>query len=156
MSLQENVRNHRRREGWTHGDVQPAHFIVGRDETHLIDLALAHGGWVPEGRDFPYRGCLVHYEAPKISASVLAAGEAEPPPESDIYGLGATFLMSGTGWRAIENPDDAPRAVQRQAVVDGKRRQVSMPGKLGSLVGDMLSYNSADLPTIDEVVAALS
>ncbi len=143
MSLQENVRNHRRREGWTHGDVQPAHFIVGRDEAHLIDLALAHGGWVPEGRDFPYRGCLVHYEVPKISASVLAAGEAEPSPESDIYGLGATFLMSKTGWRA----DDAPRAVQRQAVVDGKRRQVTVPGKLGFLVDDMLSYNPADRPT---------
>ncbi|KPC89332.1 protein kinase [Streptomyces sp. NRRL WC-3753] len=143
-------------QGWAHGDVQPAHFIIGPDGTHLIDLALARGGWVPEGRDFPYRGCLVHYEAPEISASVLASGEAEPSPESDVYALGATLLMSGTGWRAVEYPDDAPRAVQRQAIVDGNRRKVSVPGKLGTLVDDMLSYNPGDRPTIDEVVAALS
>ena len=26
------------------------------------NLALAHGGQVPEGYGFPFRGCLVHYE----------------------------------------------------------------------------------------------
>lgn len=143
-------------KGWAHGDVQPAHFILGPEETHLIDLALAHGGWVPVGRDFAYRGCLVHYEAPEISKAVLETGEAVPTFEADIYALGASLLISGTGWRPIEYPDDAPRAVQRQAVVEGRRRQVTVPGKLGSLVDDMLSYNPADRPTIDEVVAALS
>jgi hypothetical protein len=54
-------------KGWAHGDVQPAHFIIGPERTHLIDLALARGGHVPEGYDFPFRGCLVHYEAPEIA-----------------------------------------------------------------------------------------
>ncbi|MFF4054577.1 protein kinase [Streptomyces sp. NPDC001708] len=144
------------RAGWSHGDVQPAHFIVGPTATHLIDLALARGGWVPEGHDFPYRGCLVHYEAPEISASVLAIGEAEPSPEADVYALGASLLISATGWRAVEYPDDAPRGVQRQAIVNGKRRKVSVPGKLGALVDGMLSYNPGERPTIAEVVSALS
>jgi tRNA A-37 threonylcarbamoyl transferase component Bud32 len=39
-------------KGWAHGDVQPAHLIVGPDHTHLIDLALAHGGRLPECYDF--------------------------------------------------------------------------------------------------------
>ncbi|MBB5939454.1 serine/threonine protein kinase, partial [Streptomyces zagrosensis] len=74
-------------QGWAHGDVQPAHFIIGPDDTHLIDLALAHGQPVPPSYDFPYRGCLVHYEAPEISRSVLERGVAEPTPAADIYAL---------------------------------------------------------------------
>jgi serine/threonine protein kinase len=89
-------------KGWVHGDVQPAHVIIGPERTHLIDLALARGGNVPEGYDFPFRGCLVHYEAPEIARSVLAAGEAEPTEEADIYALGASLLISATGWRAME------------------------------------------------------
>ncbi|MFG2923850.1 protein kinase [Streptomyces sp. NPDC048305] len=143
-------------KGWAHGDVQPAHFIIGMDATRLIDLALAHGQWVPEGYDFTYRGCLVHYEAPEISKAILETGEAVPTFESDVYGLGASLLISATGWRAVEYPDDAPRPVQRQAVADGRRRDVTMPGKLGPLVDAMLSYNPADRPTIGEVISALS
>jgi hypothetical protein len=73
---------------------------VGPDRTHLIHLALARGGRVPERYDFPYRGCLVHYEAPAIARSVLATGEAEPAQEADIYALGASLLISATGRRA--------------------------------------------------------
>ncbi|MFD7677568.1 protein kinase [Streptomyces sp. NPDC060187] len=143
-------------KGWAHGDVQPAHFIIGLDSTSLIDLALAHGHWIPDGYDFAYRGCLVHYEAPEISNAILETGEAVPTFESDVYGLGASLLLSSTGWRAVEYPDDAPRSVQRQAVAEGNRRPVSAPGKLGPLVDAMLSRNPADRPTIGEVIAALS
>ncbi|PPS75542.1 MULTISPECIES: protein kinase [Streptomyces] len=143
-------------KGWAHGDVQPAHFIVGSDRTHLIDLALARGGHVPEGYDFPFRGCLVHYEAPEIARSVLATGEAEPTPEADVYALGASLLISATGWRAIEYPDDAPRPVQREAVANGRRRSVKAPGELGELIEAMLSHTPEDRPTIYEVGKALS
>ncbi|WP_050501494.1 protein kinase family protein [Streptomyces sp. NRRL F-3218] len=115
-------------KGWAHGDVQPAHFIIGPERTHLIDLALARGGHVPEEYDFPFRGCLVHYEAPEVARSVLATGEAEPTQEADIYALGASLLISATGWRAVEYPDDAPRPAQRRAVASGKRRPVRAPG----------------------------
>ena len=142
--------------GWAHGDVQPAHFIIGLDTTYLLDLALAHGSWVPEGYDFTYRGCLVHYEAPEISRAVLEAGDAVPSFEADVYALGASLLMSSTGWRAVEYPDNAPRSVQRQAVADGRRRQVTAPGKLGPLVDAMLSHSPADRPTVDEIISALS
>jgi serine/threonine protein kinase len=143
-------------KGWTHGDVQPAHFIIGPERTHLIDLALARGGHVPEGYDFPFRGCLVHYEAPEIARSVLATGEAEPTPEADVYALGASLLVSATGWRAVEYPDDAPRPVQRQAVADGRRRLAKAPGELGDLIEAMLSHAPQDRPTIYEVGKALS
>ncbi|MBT2387907.1 protein kinase [Streptomyces sp. ISL-1] len=143
-------------KGWAHGDVQPAHFIVGPERTHLIDLALARGGHVPEGYDFPFRGCLVHYEAPEIARSVLATGEAEPTQAADIYALGASLLISATGWRAVEYPDDAPRPVQRQAVANGKRRPVTVAGELGTLIEAMLSPAPGERPTIYEVGKALS
>ncbi|MFC8838955.1 protein kinase [Streptomyces griseoincarnatus] len=142
--------------GWSHGDVQPAHFILGPERTHLIDLALARGGHVPKGYDFPFRGCLVHYEAPEIARSVLATGEAEPTPEADVYALGASLLISATGWRAVEYPDDAPRPVQREAVANGRRRPVKAPGELGELIEAMLSHAPEDRPTIYEVSKALS
>ncbi|MFF3140322.1 protein kinase [Streptomyces sp. NPDC057927] len=143
-------------KGWAHGDVQPAHFIIGPGRTHLIDLALARGGQVPEGYDFPFRGCLVHYEAPEIARSVLATGEAEPTQEADIYALGASLLISATGWRAVEYPDDAPRPIQREAVADGRRRPVKASGELGELIDAMLSHAPEDRPTIYEVGKALS
>ncbi len=143
-------------QGWAHGDVQPAHFIVGPERTYLIDLALARGGRVPEGYDFPFRGCLVHYEAPEISRSVLDTGEAEPTQEADVYALGASLLISATGWRAVEYPDDAQLPVQREAVANGRRRPVKAPGELGKLIDAMLSHTPEDRPTIYEVGAALS
>lgn len=127
--------------------------IIGPERTHLIDLALARGGHVPEGYDFPFRGCLVHYEAPEIARSVLATGEAEPTQEADIYALGASLLISATGWRAVEYPNDAPRPVQREAVADGRRRPVKAPGEL---IDAMLSHAPEDRPTIYEVGKALS
>ncbi|MFJ2607445.1 protein kinase [Streptomyces sp. NPDC087425] len=142
--------------GWAHGDVQPAHFVVGPERTCLIDLALARGGPVPEEYDFPFRGCLVHYEAPEIARSVLDTGEAEPTRAADVYALGASLLISATGRRAVEYPDDAPRPVQREAVANGRRRPVKVPGELGALVDAMLSHAPEDRPTLDEVARALA
>ncbi|MEH6373265.1 protein kinase [Streptomyces sp. KLMMK] len=142
--------------GWAHGDIQPAHLLVGTDRTHLIDLALAHGGPIPDAYDFPSQGCLVHYEAPEISKSVLATGYAVPTMEADVYALGASLLISATGWRAVAYPDDAPRAVQRQAVVDGPHRPVTVAGPLGKVIEAMLSPVPGDRPTSAEVCRALS
>lgn len=142
-------------KGWAHGDVQPAHFIIGPEQTHLIDLALARGGRVPETYDFPFRGCLVHYEAPEIASSVLRTGTAEPSQAADVYGLGASLLISATGWRAIEYPDNAPRPAQRLMVAQGRFRKVDVPGPLGKVVREMLRPAPEDRPTIGEVGALL-
>ncbi|GHH83958.1 hypothetical protein GCM10017771_11980 [Streptomyces capitiformicae] len=77
-------------------------------------------------------------------------------PEADVYALGASLLISATGWRAVEYPDDAPRPVQREAVANGKRRPVKAPGELGELIDAMLSHAPEDRPTIYEVGKALS
>ncbi|KPI12020.1 serine/threonine protein kinase [Actinobacteria bacterium OK074] len=144
-------------KGWVHGDVQPAHFVMGRSAgTFLIDLALARGGRIPRAYDFPYRGCLVHYEAPEISASVLESGTAVPTREADVYALGASLFISATGWRHVAYPDDAPREIQRQAVVKGPHRPVNLPGVLGALLPRMLSAAPADRPTSTEVCDALA
>ncbi|MFD3676049.1 protein kinase [Streptomyces sp. NPDC058613] len=143
--------------GWAHGDVQPAHFLLGEfGGAFLIDLALSHGGRVPRAYDFPYRGCLVHYEAPEISASVLDSGTATPTQEADVYALGAALFISATGWRHVAYPDDAPREVQRQAIVAGPHRPVNVPGALGGLIPHMLTRSSADRPTSAEVCERLS
>ncbi|MGW1814863.1 protein kinase domain-containing protein [Streptomyces sp. NPDC002125] len=143
-------------KGWTHSDIQPAHLIIGPERTHLIDLALARGGRVSAGFDFPFRGCLVHYEAPEISRSVLDTGWAEPTQASDVYAFGASLLISATGARAVEYPDDAPRPMQRQAIVGGRFRDVTISGPMRSLVREMLRYDPKDRPTIYEVGKALS
>ncbi|GGR71179.1 hypothetical protein GCM10010252_06830 [Streptomyces aureoverticillatus] len=143
--------------GCAHGDVQPMHFILGAEPASvaLIDLALVHGATVPQRFDFPYRGCLVHYEAPEISRSVLESGEAVPTQEADVYGFGASLLMAATGWRHVEYPDDASRAEQRRLIVERTHRPVNIAGMLGWLVNDMLRPEPRDRPTMGEVCKAL-
>ncbi|MFF7233643.1 protein kinase [Streptomyces sioyaensis] len=141
--------------GWAHGDVQPNHFVIGPTETFLIDLALAHGGEVPESYDFRYRGCLVHYEAPEISRSILERGTAVPTKEADVYALGASLFISATGWRHVSYPDDASRKDQRQAIVDKPHRPVNVPGRQGKLIEQMMSRNPADRPSSAEVCQEL-
>ncbi|MDT0305776.1 protein kinase [Streptomyces sp. DSM 44917] len=141
--------------GWVHGDVQPHHFLFGPDGVRLIDLGLARGGEVPAAYDFPHRGCLVHYESPEISRGVLETGTALPTPASDVFGLGASLFMSATGLRAIDFPPEAERPEQRRVIARGRHRDVDVPGRLGPLVGAMLSPDPADRPSINEVCAGL-
>ncbi|MFD9487196.1 protein kinase [Streptomyces sp. NPDC059991] len=137
--------------GWVHGDVQPNHLVIGPARTALIDLGLAQGGEIPEIYDFEYRGCLVHYEAPEISQSVLASGTAVPTKEADVYALGASLFISATGRRHVPYPDDADRKDQRQAIVDKPHRLINLPGTLGTVVKEMMRRYPADRPTIQEV-----
>ncbi|MFJ8230374.1 lipopolysaccharide kinase InaA family protein [Streptomyces sp. NPDC094448] len=139
--------------GVAHGDVQPAHILVTAEPASavLIDLALARGVEVPQGFDFPYQGCLVHYEAPEISRSVLSEGETVPTREADVYGFGASLFMAATGWRHVEYPDDGSRADQRKAIVDGAHRPVNVGGVLGRLIDDMLEYDPRNRPTMREI-----
>ncbi|NBE54637.1 protein kinase domain-containing protein [Streptomyces boluensis] len=141
--------------GWAHGDVQPNHFLVGPGRTRLIDLALAHGGEIPGAYDFPYRGCLVHYEAPEISRDILGTGTATPTPEADVYALGASLFISATGWRHVDYPDDAPREEQRQAVVNKPHRSINVPGPLGPLIEHMMSRNPTDRPSAADICREL-
>ncbi|MCR8578201.1 protein kinase [Streptomyces sp. Isolate_219] len=141
--------------GWVHGDVQPNHFVISPTRTALIDLALAQGGEIPESYDFSYRGCLVHYEAPEISESILATGTAVPTQEADVYALGASWFISATGWRHVSYPDGAERKDQRQAIVDKPHRPINVPGPLGPLIEGMMSREPSVRPTSTEVCAAL-
>ncbi|MBL1089209.1 protein kinase [Streptomyces sp. 9-7] len=141
--------------GWVHGDVQPNHFVIGPNRTTLIDLALAQGGEVPRNYDFSYRGCLVHYEAPEISRSILESGTAVPTAQADVYALGAAFFLSATGWRHVPYPDDASREEQRRAIVDSPHRPITVRSPLGPLIEQMMSRDPTDRPTTLEVCGAL-
>ncbi|RKN11615.1 protein kinase [Streptomyces radicis] len=142
--------------GWVHGDVQPHHFIIGGRRTHLIDLGLARGGDIPPAHDFPFRGCLVMYESPEISRSVLAHGHAVPTREGDVFALGASLFISVTGLRAVDFPPDAARDEQRRVIARGRHREVTIPGVLGGLIEAMLSPAPVDRPTLAEVCRALA
>ncbi|GAU70818.1 hypothetical protein SSP35_23_00080 [Streptomyces sp. NBRC 110611] len=146
---------HLHERGWIHGDVQPNHFILRPDGAFLIDLGLARGGAVPAAYDFPYRGCLVHYEAPEISRDILTTGTAVPTREADVYALGASWFISATGWRHVSYPDDADRKDQRQAIVDKPHRPINVPGPLGPLIEQMMSPKPADRPAMAEVCAEI-
>ncbi|MEU4920239.1 protein kinase [Streptomyces parvus] len=144
------------RKHWVHGDIQPAHLIMGDAGTFIIDLALAQGGPIPAELDFAYRGCLVHYEAPEISRSVLQTGFAIPTRASDVYALGASLMISATGQRHVNYPDDAERRDQRKAIAYGSNRAVEIPGQLGRLIAAMMSRRPAERPTADEVCRQLA
>lgn len=141
--------------GWAHGDVQPNHFVIGPTGAFLIDLALAQGGEIPEIYDFRYRGCLVHYEAPEISRSILEFGTAMPTKEADVYALGASLFIAATGWRHVSYPDDADRKDQRRAIVNKPHRPINVSGVLGRLIEQMMSRNPADRPTSAEICGEL-
>ncbi|MFE9733042.1 protein kinase [Streptomyces sp. NPDC005863] len=142
-------------QGWAHGDVQPAHLILDDRTVHLIDLALAHGKPVPGDVDFPFRGCLVHYEAPEISARILDHGWATPTQAGDVYALGASLLMAATGRRVVIYPDHVDRTEQRAAIVQGNRRPVNVKGPLKLLIEQMLRHAPERRPAIAHVVRTL-
>jgi hypothetical protein len=66
------------------------------------------------------------------------------------------LLLAATGRRAVEYPDDVQRPVQRQAIVDGRRRPVTVPGELGRLIEPMPSPAPEERPTVHDVSKALS
>ncbi|MEU0124082.1 protein kinase [Streptomyces albidoflavus] len=138
-------------QGWVHGDVQPAHLLLDGRGAALVDLSLATGGQVPPEVDFAYRGCLVHYEAPEIAQDVLEQGTATPTRASDVYALGASLMVSATGWRHVAYPDDASREEQRRAIVRTRHRPVTVAGPMGKLIEAMLRRDPADRPTSAEV-----
>nr|WP_031187995.1 protein kinase [Streptomyces peucetius] len=143
--------------GWVHGDIHPAHVVIGPDGTAtLIGFALAQGGPVPDAVDFPYPGSVIPYESPEMSRSILETGTAVPTTASDVYALGVAFLVSATGRRHVSCPDDAPRAVQRKAVATAPRHPVSVPGLFGKLIEAMLSPVPGDRPTSAEVRSVLA
>ncbi len=118
--------------GWVHGDIQPAHIMVDpQTGVQLIDWALARREDGSEGHN--HAGCLVHYAAPEIAASMLR-GDAETGfnQAAEVYALCATLLFLLTGSVAVDYGDEpkemGPRRLHHrlERVVSGKHiRRVS-------------------------------
>ena len=82
--------------GYVHGDLQPDHVV--RDETgtvHLLDFELTHR---PGDVDVPYRGDLVHYDAPEVAAGLLANADRIPCDElTEVYSAAGVLFLAARG-----------------------------------------------------------
>lgn len=91
--LQTTAALHQR--GYTHGDLQPAHYLIRPDGTAaLLDLALAQS---PTDR-IAYRGGMIHFLPPETAASLLS--ETDPvlfDPLAEVYSTAAVLFYLYTG-----------------------------------------------------------
>ncbi|SEN02920.1 protein kinase domain-containing protein [Lihuaxuella thermophila] len=82
--------------GYLHGDLQPKHFVVDKEENfHLIDLETAVNVNHPNS---DYRGGMVHYVPPETTTQMMD-GNANIPLDaiSEIYSFGAVAFFLYTG-----------------------------------------------------------
>jgi serine/threonine protein kinase len=81
--------------GWTHGDLQPDHFVFEDGTVRISDLACAQG---PVAVPFyVHRGGLAHTTAPEIAALIIGtADHITTTPEADVWSLAASLFWSWT------------------------------------------------------------
>lgn len=121
-----------------HADVQPSHFLIDDKSCLLIDFGLSSLGKLP----FPYRGALVHYNAPEIARQLMESGEAEASFATDVYSLGASFCYlyaerTACQYRAEANYDDKLRVVAEGATItfdDLEKRDERIEGFIKGLI----------------------
>lgn len=81
--------------GWTHGDLQPMHYLcVGDNSFVLLDYGVA------QSENFPmnnFRGGLVHFNAPEICAALASDHAAYASSTADVFGLASVFAFALTG-----------------------------------------------------------
>lgn len=80
--------------GWTHGDLQPLHFLLTENGAVLLDYGVAQSNRMPMP---DYKGGMVHFNAPEVAADVIATGRATATTTSDVFSLGAVFAFAITG-----------------------------------------------------------
>lgn len=86
--------------GYTHGDLQPAHFLIDGDRLALVDFGLARG---PGALPVPYRGALVHFVSPEVAAGMRAKSEDIPYDTlAEVYSAGAVAFHVYTGNTATD------------------------------------------------------
>lgn len=127
--------------GYLHGDLQPAHFIINGNKTILIDWAIAHK---IKGDSFKYKGAFVHFSAPEIACEMLEKKEdIDYDKKAEIYAFGAVLFYLYTGKTAVfygdENFRNVPFEDKLKSVSDGRLR----------------SFNSANAPAYPELEAIM-
>ncbi|NEC18427.1 protein kinase domain-containing protein [Streptomyces parvus] len=144
--------------GWVHGNIRPDHLIIGKApgeelKATLIGLSVAQGKHVSSDYEFPYPGYSIQCEAPEIAEAAISGGEIEPTEASDIYALGASFLISATGQRPVDYPEDAPHDRQREITATRDHQPVRIQGAFGQLIRAMIQRTPDERPTAADVAA---
>lgn len=91
-------------EGWLHGDIQPDHIFMNQEQLILIDFGMAQGKETKV--KIPYRGGLVHFNAPEICEQILKNGYATPTIQSEIFSVASVIFYAISGTLLPEYPKD--------------------------------------------------
>ncbi len=76
--------------GYLHGDLQPDHFRMAKNDVHLLDLALAHR----TAERFDYPGALVHFSAPECQQQLLGGSIVLYDEQAELYSLASVIFFS--------------------------------------------------------------
>ena len=126
--------------GFAHLDLKPANIVVKAANVVLLDLgsARALGRSQPSGRPIG----TVGYAAPELEEG------ADISSAMDVFGLGVVLAEAALGDRVFDPTD----GVRERAV---PTLPEDLPGDLRALVASMLAPESAQRPSLDDVLARL-
>jgi serine/threonine protein kinase len=107
--------------GYVHGDLQPDHAVRdGSGAIHLLDFELTHR---PGDAAVPYRGGLVHYDAPEVAAGLLAGAERIRYDEvAEVYAAAAVLFCVAAGAPPGAYDLEASFEQRLEVIAAGRRR----------------------------------
>jgi serine/threonine-protein kinase len=162
-------------QGLTHGDVRPAHIVVGplaetprqRDDGSTVmrpasdaKAILTDFGMIPArpgGREWAALDPLSAKPLGFLAPERVASGAATPA--SDLHGLGATlfFLLTGRAPYVANSAEGVVNAIENTPPAPLATLRPDLPVGLVDLVNRLIARNPADRPaSATEVAAALA
>lgn len=129
--------------GYLHGDVQPAHTFLERDQITVIDWGMARK--INESNPL-YKGGFIYFVAPEIARSMKSGDSIiDYTTHAEVYALGATLFMFYTGSLAIDF-----------GASKEKLKEVSMEQKLKCAIGNrILTFKEVGADPFPELEAIL-
>lgn len=102
--------------GYLHGDLQPDHFRIAKNDVHLLDLALAHR----TAERFDYPGALVHFSAPEICEQQLRETPVRYDEQAEQYALASAVFFLYTGHLSADYGSEGMKLG-----LEGKRKRIA-------------------------------
>ncbi len=102
--------------GFVHGDIQPAHIMVGKDTVKLIDWGLSRH---VDDLDFQYKGSLVHFASPEVAIQMRERKEHIIHDQlSEVYMLCAVLFTLYTCKTATDYGTDDYKSITLDQKLD--------------------------------------
>ncbi|GIG55727.1 hypothetical protein Lfu02_00990 [Longispora fulva] len=151
--------------GWIHRDLQSAHLLCGPTGASLVDFAFAQP---PTGVRIepvvPYRGGLVHLDAPELARALLDTGPAADvtmDPPAEVFSLAAVIRTCWTGVWMYDYPEDATMTARLSTIAASDRRPLSTQRpwawpRLEALLTAGTEPEASARPTANEFADALT